>query len=314
MRSMEIAIIGAGMAGLTCARRLSAVGHEVRLFDKGRGPGGRMSARRAEVEGETLHFDHGAQFFTARDERFLRQVEEWEAEGVAARWPAAKDDAWVGTPAMNAPIKALAAAADVRFGVRIETVRAVGTGLKLGGQNAPRDIFDAVISAVPAEQVAPLLSSYAPGIAELAQATVSAPCWTLMVAFEARPALPDTLRDAGPIGWAARNSSKPGRGEGECWVVQGSADWSRKYLEEKKPAVETLLLDHLREQAGGSLPPVRHASAHRWRYALPGNAGRAAIWDGDNRIGACGDWLSGPRVENAFLSGWELAQQVLDHG
>ena len=122
-----------------------------------------MSARRAEVDGETLQFDHGAQYFTARDERFVRQVEDWEADGVVARWPAAKDDAWVGTPAMNAPVKAMAAEVNVTFGTRIDAIRAVGTGWKLRGDGAPAEIFDAVISAVPAEQVAPLLASQAPG-------------------------------------------------------------------------------------------------------------------------------------------------------
>jgi len=311
---MEFAIIGAGMAGLTCARRLTAAGHGVRLFDKGRGPGGRMSARRAEVDGETLHFDHGAQYFTARDERFVRQVEEWEADGLVARWPEAGSDAWVGTPAMNAPIKAMAANADVQFGVRIEGIRAVGTGWRLVGPDAPRDLFDAVISAVPAEQVAPLLATDAPDIAALAKATVSDPCWTLMVTFEQRPDLPDTLRNAGSIGWAARNASKPGRGAAECWVVQGSPDWSRAHLEEDQDTVTSTLLNALRAQAGGALPGVRHSAAHRWRYALCGEAGEGALWDADTRIGACGDWLRGPRVENAFLSGWELAQKVLDHG
>lgn len=308
---MQIAIIGAGMAGLTCAGRLVSNGHSVRLFDKGRGPGGRMSSRRAEVDGETVHFDHGAQYFTARDERLARQVESWEADGIVARWPADKGDAWVGVPTMNAPIRAMAAAADVAFGTRIESIRAVGTGWKLVGPEAPREIFDAVISAVPAEQVPGLLADNAPQMAALAAQTVSDPCWTVMAVFAERPPLPDTLRDAGPIGWAARNASKPGRGDAECWVVQGSPEWSREYLEEEPAAVTTLLLDHLQHHAGGALPDLRHAAAHRWRYAKCGDAGQGALWDAETRIGVCGDWLHGPRVEDAFLSGWELAQKVI---
>jgi monoamine oxidase len=61
---MQVGIIGSGIAGLSCADRLTSFGHEVCLFDKGRGPGGRMSTRRVEVEGHTLSFDHGAQYFT----------------------------------------------------------------------------------------------------------------------------------------------------------------------------------------------------------------------------------------------------------
>ena len=309
---MDIAIIGAGMAGLTCGKRLSGNGHSVRLFDKGRGPGGRMSARRALVDGETLSFDHGAQYFTARDERFVRQIDDWAADGIVARWPVAGNDAWVGTPAMNAPVKAMAAEADVTFGVRISSIRKVGTGWKLLGEGAPAEIFDAVICAVPAEQVAPMLCSQAPEIASLAEATVSDPCWTLMLAFDERPDCPDTIRNAGAIGWAARNASKPRRGDAECWVVQGSPEWSRDHLEDEAAAVETLLLDHFRYEVKGTLPPVRHASAHRWRYAMCGDAGEGAIWNAHTGIGACGDWLHGPRVENAFLSGWELAQRVID--
>ncbi|MEM9311642.1 MAG: FAD-dependent oxidoreductase, partial [Pseudomonadota bacterium] len=108
----DIAIIGAGMAGLACAVQLAAAGRDVRVFDKGRGPGGRMAARRADVAGETVRFDHGAQYFTAREPAFREAVAAWEAQGVVARWPAAQtsssDAAWVGVPGMNGPIKAMA--------------------------------------------------------------------------------------------------------------------------------------------------------------------------------------------------------------
>ena len=105
-----------------------------------------------------------------------------------------------------------------------------------------------------------------------------------MLAFDERPDLADTIRHAGPIGWAARNASKPGRGDAECWVVQGSPEFSREYLEEEKAGVETLLLDHLRNQAGGNLPRCAHVSVHRWRYAMCGDAGKGAIWSAETGI------------------------------
>ena len=78
---------------------LQAGGMAVTLLDKGRGPGGRMSTRRVTTALGEASFDHGAQYFTVRDPDFARCVEQWRAKGVAARWPAAGDDAWVGTPA-----------------------------------------------------------------------------------------------------------------------------------------------------------------------------------------------------------------------
>ena len=96
---MRIAIVGAGIAGLSCAHALQADGNTVTVFDKGRGPGGRMATRRVDTALGTIAFDHGAQYFTARDPAFVQTVVRWSEESVAARWPAAGDDAWVGTPA-----------------------------------------------------------------------------------------------------------------------------------------------------------------------------------------------------------------------
>ena len=309
--AMRIAIVGAGMAGLSCGQRLSRLGHEVRLFDKGRGPGGRMATRRMEDGGTTLHFDHGAQYFTARDPRFVEQVAHWEASGVAARWAAAGDDAWVGTPAMNAPLKAMAGELGVQFGTRIEQLVRDGEGWQIDGEGAPDTRFDAVLVAVPAEQAGPLLQPHAPAMARLADQTASDPCWTLMAGFEAPLALvQDTLRQRGPIGWAARNNAKPGRASEECWVVQASPEWSRAHLEEDAETVAAALLAELAEANGGPLPRQLGATAHRWRFARSGTAGEEALWDAEQRIGVCGDWLIGPRVEAAYMSGLLLAEAV----
>lgn len=309
--AMRIAIVGAGMAGMSCGQRLSRLGHEVRLFDKGRGPGGRMATRRMEDGGTTLHFDHGAQYFTARDPRFVEQVAHWEASGVAARWAAAGDDAWVGTPAMNAPLKAMAGELGVQFGTRIEQLVRDGEGWQIDGEGAPDARFDAVLVAVPAEQAGPLLQPHAPAMATLADQTASDPCWTLMAGFEAPLALvQDTLRQRGPIGWAARNNAKPGRANEECWVIQASPEWSRAHLEDYAETVAAALLAELAEANGGPLPRQLGATAHRWRFARSGTAGEEALWDAEQRIGVCGDWLIGPRVEAAYMSGLLLAEAV----
>ena len=181
---MKIAIIGSGLAGLACAEQLVADHHIVRLFDKGRGPGGRMSTRRVESADGEVSFDHGAQYFTARERSFRKAVEQWNAEGIVKPWPAAGDDAWVGVPAMNAPIKSLAKGHDVTWSTRIDQLLRNEDGWRLSADGAQiNDIFDAVVVAVPAEQVAPLVASVENDFADIAAATVSAPCWTMMLAF-----------------------------------------------------------------------------------------------------------------------------------
>lgn len=80
----RVAVIGAGISGLFAARTLADHGLPVTVFDKGRGVGGRMSTRR--VDGRPC-FDHGAQYFTARDLRFRQYVQSWLEQGVVAHWP-----------------------------------------------------------------------------------------------------------------------------------------------------------------------------------------------------------------------------------
>ena len=133
----------------------------------------------------------------------------------------------------------------------------------------------------------------------------------MAVFAERLPIGADVLRDAGVVGWAARNSAKPGRTGLESWVVQAGPDWSRDHLEEDPAAIVAPLLDGLARLAGAVLPTPMAATAHRWRYARSGSAGDGILWDAGLRLGACGDWLIGPRVEAAWLSGTRLASTIL---
>lgn len=309
----DILIIGGGMAGLSAATALAAVGQRVIVLDKGRGPGGRMAARRAEIGGEQVAFDHGAQYFTARDPAFCEAVAAWEAARVAARWPAAGEDAWVGTPGMNACVKAMAEALDVRWGVRAERLEQASGGWRI---EAGDQSFTAasVLVAVPAEQAAVLLAETAPELAALAASVTSAPCWAVMAGFNAGLPIPaDTYRsDTGPVSWAARNSAKPGRSGGETWVIHASPARSRELIDLPKEEVAQILLADFFAVTGAAPAEPQHCDAHRWLYALPqALSGDGARFDAALRIGIAGDYLHSPRVEGAWLSGRALAQAML---
>ena len=308
---MRIGIVGAGMAGLSCATLLAAAGHDIVVFDKGRGPGGRMSTRRLATGLGEIGFDHGAQYMTARDPAFVARIERWADSGHVARWTAAGDDAWVGTPAMNAPVRDLAARLDVRWQRRVDGLARTADGWIFRGEDIDATPFDAAVVAVPAEQVAPLVDADRPDWAGQARATPSDPCWTVMAAYDRRlPIAADRLIDRGIVASAVRNSSKPGRADAEAWVVQATGDWSTRHLEDDPATVERTLLAAFADLAGIDLPSPVATSTHRWRYAKSGRLGQDALWDGSRRLGLCGDWLPGSRVEAAWLSGRRLAQAI----
>jgi renalase len=311
---VRLAIIGAGIAGLACADRLRDGGIDTVIFDKGRGAGGRMSTRRIETSAGTAHIDHGAQYFTVRDHAFRTEVDAWAALGWAARWPPAGPDAWVGSPTMNAPIRHLAARHNVHFEhhahgfVRSDDMWWVRLE---GGLEGP---FDGVVTAIPAEQAAPILALHDLDMAKIAMTARSQPCWTAMIVFDGPLGVPvGHFRDAGIIGWAACNRAKPDRDGPEAWVVQGTASWSAAHIENQADGVATRLLDALASHAGGAtLPPVLSITAHRWRFAMTRGTDKGALWNDRLSLGACGDWLLGPRVELAWLSGRQLGDHIAE--
>ncbi len=310
---MRIGIIGAGIAGLSCAEGLLRRGHEVVLFDKGRGPGGRMSTRRMQTPRGVASFDHGAQYFTVRDNAFRAQVSAWIAGGVVAPWPAAGSGAHVGIPGMNAPIRDIASRHDVHWSTLATSVHRRSGGWRIGLEDGAVQDVDLAVVAVPAEQTAALLAEAVPDLAARAAAAVSAPCWTVMVAFGEPVAVSRdcwTQDRAGVVGWAARNSAKPGRTGPESWVVQATPDWSRRHIDAGRDEVTEALLSALPDQLGVGLPSRIGTAAHLWRFARCPEGGTGPIFDEHQRLGLCGDWLLGPRVESAWLSGATLADRV----
>jgi predicted NAD/FAD-dependent oxidoreductase len=112
------------------------------------------------------------------------------------------------------------------------------------------------------------------------------------------------------IAWLARESSKPGRGAIERWTVQASAAWSQEHLQDDNARVTAKLMKAFAEVTGIRAEPA-HAEVHRWLYAKTEKPlGVSHLWDAKTGLGVCGDWCLGHRVEDAFVSGLELALAV----
>jgi predicted NAD/FAD-dependent oxidoreductase len=345
-KSKNIAVIGAGMAGVTCARTLQQAGHRVTLIEKSRALGGRMATRNSTFGS----FDHGAQYFTVRDTRFARALQTvpglckpWSANSVrvldahgqiAAAGLPTQEAHWVPAPAMNAlPARwgqPLLEQGHAELQTKVkhldrDALHPHQWQLLTEGAGATQHVysgFDALLLAIPAEQARLLLntSALADSLARQLDRVQMAPCWTLMLAFP--QAMQPGLSALGPqwnaarsthhrIAWLARESSKPGRGAVERWTVQASAAWSQEHLEDDVHRVQAKLLKAFSEITGIRAEPA-HVDSRRWRFAQTIQPlGQSHLWDSTTGIGVCGDWCLGHRVEDAFVSGLELALAVV---
>ncbi len=304
---MNVAVIGAGIAGLACAERLKANGFQPVLFDKGKRPGGRLSTLQLDDKG----WDFGCQYVKPGSGAFARQVADWAKAGLLAPWTEGPEGAMVGTPGMNALVAAQCAQHNVRFNALVQRIESDGLSWFLSGPDLCEGPFAALVIAIPSEQAAPLLSLHDLLMAREAASARSQPCWTVMAAFdEPLAGVPAYMQDRGAIAWAARNNSKPGRGETECWVIQADAAWSQQHLEMDREEVEQKLLGLFQTECGITLPQPTFLKAHRWRFALAFGQHGTTMWNPQLRLGACGDWCMGPQVEGAWLSGVELADKI----
>ncbi len=318
-----VAVVGAGMAGLSCATVLAGAGIAVEVFEKSKGTGGRLATR--PVGGTAV--DIGAQYFTARGPAFRAVVETRIERGDAAPWqPSMRDirlddnaisrhGPWfVGTPGMCSLVAQQSPPGPIHTGSRVTALdqRAEGWFLTLESQRTAGP-FSAVAVTPPAPQTLALVGGQDPVFQTIADAGMS-PCWTLACVFE-RPLEMDidVLRPSrGAISWAARNNAKPARDrDPEAWVIHGDPVWSLDHLEDGPEAIGGALMDAFAEAAGTTVPKTSAIKTHRWRYArVERPIGESHLLGCDGTLGAAGDWCLGARVEAAYDSGRALGQTL----
>ena len=327
----RVAVVGAGIAGASCARSLAQAGWQVQLFDKSRGPGGRLATRRmgwtddaGRLRQTLLH--HGAPGFTARSPEFVQWLQPAVAAGALQAWqpvvasgsrPAGDDPYTVryrglpDGPALCRWMLQGLPGLHTHWNVAVDqlTHGADGWRLLAGGQPLGEAV-DAVVLALPPAQAAPLLAPHRRDWAQRASLVLMQPCWTLM---GVSGPLPAERADAAPPWQIARPQQgalafilrEPGEADELRWVLHARAGWSRQHLEDLPEQVLPALQAALQAWLGAALP-WRHAVVHRWRYAVPAAqplpfdaaagddappAPAACWWDAGLGLGACGDFL-----------------------
>lgn len=312
---MRVAVVGAGLSGVTCARRLHDDGHEVVVLDRGRVVGGRLASRRLP-DRDSRPVDLGASYLTARDPGFQAQVDDWLARGLLHPWAEhfagqrGEGPLRYGSPrGLRSLVEDLAGPLEVRLSTEVREVR----GTSVDGQE-----YDAVVLALPDPQAAALLEPGTPAHDAVSD-RVWEPVVVLAAGFATRTWDLDGVfvHDDPVLSWVADDGAR--RGDGAAVLTAHSTGgFASAYAlarpgaaPPKDPEVATAdLVAAVRRHLDVAEPVWTHV--HRWSFARPAQGREQAFFLHDG-VGLCGDGWGSPRVETAWLSG-RLLGELLSRG
>ena len=336
----DVAIIGAGLAGLTCAQQLQQAGYRVVVVEKSRGVGGRVATRRLH----DTRADHGLRSLEPQGTLSQQLIEILDKRGIVQAWIDTIDELnstesgdiphphpstltrYVAPAGMTAVAKFLASGLEIWLGQRVNAIAPTAEqSWFLTLESGETLTAGAVVVAIPAPQALILLEP-------LAQTSIPAefldslrsveftPCLSVMAGYpKATDELPlpawnaCTLPNDSDLAWIGLDSSKRLDAQIPVFVLQSTAEFAQHYLdaEELKSAGQYLL-----SRAAQLLLPWLDRpdwfQVHRWRYAFPSRSLNRAYLDAatPSPLVCCGDWCGGNLIESALNSGLAAANQM----
>jgi len=316
-------ILGAGLAGLTAARHLADVGHEVRIFDKGRGLGGRLATRRIG----DARLDHGAQFFTTRGPAFTGLVADAVAAGVVEEWCRGFGEPdgyprYRGSEGMTSLAKWMARGLDVRLDTRVDRI-GVADGLvtftAADGTVVARG--DRAVVTAPIPQMLTLFDRGGLALPRSVDETLRSVRYfatlALLAVVEGEPNIdePGGMQlDSGPFTFIADNLRK-GISPVRALTFHAEHDYSLRRYDDDPAEVHAELSELATPWIGSA--SVVESQLKKWRYAgpvAPLPDPTVVIEQGGTRIALAGDAFAGPKVEGAYNSGLAAAAALSDGG
>lgn len=334
----DVAIIGAGLAGLACAQQLQQSGYRVVVVEKSRGVGGRMATRRLE----TTCADHGVRYLEAKGKFLPPLIEVLRQRGILQAWTnnayqlSAQSEVikesksqitrYIAPAGMTAVAKFLAKDLEIWLNRRVEAITTTENTwhltLNSPNENCQELIAKAVVMAIPAPQalmlVEPLVETITTEFIDSLRSVEFAPCITVMAGYQNdQLSLPSwqayDLFDNSDLAWIGLDSSKRPNATAPIFVLQSTAEFANLYLEtdDLKPVGQQLLSSAAKLLVAG-LDHPDWFQVHRWRYAFPNDyLPQDYLYSATPLpLICCGDWCGGNLIDGALNSGVVAASKV----
>ena len=331
----DVIVIGAGVAGLQCARRLAGAGAEVVVLDRASKVGGRCATR----EIEHIPFEYGPLFLHGDEPAFLETLDTVADVQRLAGWPRRVEGQ--GTPCQPEAFaphqrrlafveglhqypRSLASGLPIRLNTQVAAIAADPDGVTVTSTDSQRFRGRDLVLALALEQTFGLLPMLPPG-AGLAGAIAmlglfsSVPCLTVAAAYSRGADAPPwdvCFPDEGDALLAISNESSKRPEVRRCLLVlQGQPRWSRERLEQPRESWAAELLGHGARLVGRWAASPEQVHLQRWRYARLDKANELAsplvFRVGASRVGVAGDLFApGGGVQAAWMSGDRLGAML----
>jgi renalase len=318
----DVLIIGAGVAGLMVARELQKAGRDVVVLEKSRGLSGRSSTR--TINGNRV--DHGAQYFTVRDEKFQEQANTWLQQGHLKIWahgfhrltdkgletPILGHPRYVFPKGMNTIGKLLGEGLNIRTETKVARVETKQDAWVISSDTGETFTAQTVILNMPPEQALALCPFDLGAVRQQLEHVVMEPCFALMLGYDKSlaPSWQGLHVDVpSSFSWISHDSSKRPSATETALVIHSTPQFAKEHFEGNPETVKSTLLSALCSLLPALNQPL-WTDLQRWKYALASSFLEHPYIQYSNSLYFCGDWCGGARLEAAYLSGVSLARHL----
>ncbi|MEQ3554082.1 FAD-dependent oxidoreductase [Pseudonocardia nematodicida] len=314
---MGVIVVGAGIAGVTCAAELAARGVDVTVYERARGAGGRLATHRHDGRPA----DIGAAYFTVSDDGFAAHVERGRAAGLVREWTdtlAVYDgttrsaDApgpvrWAAPGGLRSLVTDTARDLTVHTGRTVKRVRPGPDGRPV----VDGESCDAVVLAMPDPQAVRLLDPDTSAGAAVAGRAWN-PVLALTLGFARRdwPELPAAFVNDHPVLSLVADDGDRRGDRAPVLVAHSTGELARAHDADPSGAVPEMTAA-VRELLGIADGP-EWTHVHRWRFAAPAQQRDEPFHLDDDGIGLAGDAWGRSRVQTAWLSGRAAGRAVAE--
>ena len=316
-------VIGSGISGATIANLLNKK-HNVDLYDKARGLGGRSSFKRLD---KIRGFDHGTQYFSPKTPEFKKFTKKLIEKKILKIWEGnhkflsdkkkenKKHVKVIGRKGNNDISKYLLKNVRCYFQSELKKINFQNRKWNLIFNNGQIRNYENLILTCPFPQLKKLSKKYIKNSFIKEKIKMDANITILIEIKKTNLGYSSFLFNDRILGWAGyENSKKRFKSKTDLWTLQSTFNWANKKINQNKVIKKTnakILIDKFFKLTGIKRTKVLFSLNHGWKYSSNSKPLKLkSYWNSRLNLGVCADWFNGPRLESGWISANDLYKKI----